>query len=270
MLQQVVLNTIPPMTLNIDAVDPDEILIIKSITGLDPADVTLFTGDFSRDGGYYQGRRLGQRNPVFNFKINPDYANDIEVSDIREMLYSMFLEPSATTDGLQVTLIDDRKPTRYFIGYTEKLPADIFSRDTTAQVSMICVDPFLKSSADVQAADAVGWTSLPVDYEGSAKTGLEMTFKIKTATAQMVIDVNGVTMTLTKAFALNDIIVVNTQIGSRKITQNGTDIMATLSPASKWIQLRKGINTVKTYGSVVNDGKVAMTAYNYRAAWWGI
>lgn len=270
MLQQVVLQTAVPMALNIDQADPDEILIVTSISGLDPADVTLFTGDFSRDGGYYQGRRSSGRNPVFNLKLNPDYANDIEVSDIREMLYSMFFEPSPTTDGLQVTLVDDRKPDRYFVGYTEKMPADIFSRDTTAQVSMICVDPFLKSSAEVSATDAVGWISLPVTYDGSARTGLEMTFKIKTATTQMVIDINGVKMTLMKAFAVNDVVVVNTSIGSRKITLNGVDIMATLTPTSKWVQLNKGVNTIKTYGTVEADGKVAMTDYKYRAAWWGI
>lgn len=270
MLQQVVLQTTPPTTLNINAVDPDEIIVIKSISGLDPADVTLFTGDFARDGGYYQGRRSGKRNPVFNLKLNPNYATDIEVSDIREMLYSWFFEPSPTSDGLQVILKDDRKPDRYFIGYTEKLPASIFERDTTAQVSMVCTDPFLRSVTPVANADAIGWISKLVTYDGSARVGLEMTFKIKVATAAMTVDVNGVTMTLTKAFAVDDVIVINTLIGFRKITCNGVDIMATLSPTSVWIQLNKGLNTIATYGTVVADAKAVLTAYAYRSAWWGI
>lgn len=270
MLQQVVLNTADPMTLDIDAVDPDEIIIIKSISGLDPADVTLFTGDFARDGGYYQGRRSSGRNPVFNLKLNPNYQSDIEVSDIREQLYDMFLEPSPTSDGLQVILKDDRKPDRYFIGYTEKMPSDIFSRETTAQVSMLCPEPMLLSVDPVTASDAVGWTSLPVTYEGSARRGFEMELKIKTATTVVNVDVNGVVMTLTGTFALNDIIVINTLIGSRAITQNGVDIMAALTSGPQWIQLNKGVNTIQTHGSVLGDGKVALMEYTYRAAWWGI
>jgi len=277
MLQQVVLQTATPMVLDIDSVDPDELIIIKSISGLDPADVTLFTGDFARDGGYYQGRRSSGRNPVFNLKLNPDYKNDVEVSDIREMIYSMFFEPDNAPEangnvpvGLQVTLIDDRKPDRYFVGYTEKLPSDIFSRETTGQVSMLCVDPFLKSVNPAVATDPVGWVQTDITYEGTAKTGVEMTFKVKQATPTMTVDVNNQKMTLTKAFAVNDVVVINTLIGSRKITLNGVDIMAALSPTSMWIQLHKGVNTVKTYGGAANDGKVVMSGYTYRAAWWGI
>jgi phage-related protein len=272
MLQQVVLQTAVPMTLDIDSVDPDSIIVIESISGLDPADVTLFTGEFARDGGYYQGRRSASRNPVFNLKLNPNYADDIEVSDIREMLYDMFLEPS-DTDELQVVLKDDRKPDRYFIGVTEKLPADIFTRESKAQVSMLCVDPFLKSVDVTTASDVVGWVSVPVTYEGSAKTGIEMTFEVKTATNTMNVDINGVKMTLVKPtgnFAVGDEIVINTVIGSRKITHEAVDVMAYLTAGSRWPLLRKGVNTIKSYGSVEADGKVVMVEYTYRAAWWGI
>lgn len=273
MLQQVILQTAAPMTLNIDQVDPESIIIVESISGLDPADVTLFTGDFARDGGYYQGRRSSGRNPVFNLKLNPDYLNDIEVSDIREMLYDMFLEPSPGSDELRVVLKDDRKPDRYFDGVTEKLPADIFSRDTKAQVSMLCVDPFLKSVDAVVGHDAVGWISVPVTYDGSKRTGLDMTFLVKTACNQFNLDIGGVTMQLNKPsgnFAVNDVIHINTLIGSRSIKLNGVDIMAYLSAGSKWPELNKGTNTIQSNGPVLGDGKIVMTDYTYRAAWWGI
>lgn len=270
MLQQVVLNGETPYTLDIDAVDSDDLIIIKSISGLDPADLTLFTGDYSRDGGYYQGRRLGGRNPVFNLKLNPDYVNDIEISDVREMLYEMFYEPQAGSDELQVVLKDDRRPDRYFIGATEKMPADIFSKSTDAQISMVCVDGYLRSVTAVNDSDAVGWTTLPVSYEGTAKTGLEMELKIKTATSVATVDIGGVTMTLTGTFAVDDIIVINTSYGERKITLNGVDAMVLLTSGPEWVQLRRGTNTIKTYGSVEGDAKVSLMEYTYRAAWWGI
>jgi len=271
MLKQVVLQTVPPYTLNIDAVDPDEPIICTGISGLDPAKNTLFTGEFARSGGYYQGRRQGQRNPVVNLKLNPDYAGNLEVSDLREMVYSMFLEPSPTSDGLQVVLKDDRRPDRYFIGYTEDLPADIFSRETKAQISMICTDPMLKSVAPVVGNDAAGWAQTNLAYQGSAKNGFQATLLVKTATAVLNLEVDGVKMTLNKAFAVNDVITINTVEGSRFIRQNGSDIMTSLSSTSKWLTLRKGSpNLVKAYGSVAADGKVVMTSYTFVDAWWGI
>jgi len=273
MLQQVILQTAAPVTLDIESVDPSDIVIVESISGLDPSDVTVFMGDYSRDGGYYQGRRSSGRNPVFNLKLNPDYPNDIEVSDIREMLYDWFLEPSPGSDELMVTLKDDRKPDRYFVGVTEKLPADIFSRDTKAQVSMLCADPFLRSVDQVVGHDAVGWISVPVTYEGSKRVGGFFQFLVKTATNTLNFDIGGVLMTLVKPgsnFAINDVITVNTEIGSRAIKLNGTDVMAYLAAGARWPELNKGVNTIKTYGPVENDGKIVMTDYVYRAAWWGI
>lgn len=272
MLQQAILQSASPMTLDIASADPNEVLILTSISGLSPADLTLFTGDFARTGGYYQGRRVTKRNPVFNFKLNPDYVNDIDVSDVREGLYSVFLEPQALTDGLQVTLKDNKKPDRYFIGYTETFPADIFTDKPTAQISMLCVDPYLRSVTPVLVNIPAGVVSTPFDYEGSADTGFQATIKVATAGTQVVLDLNGQTMVLNKPtnFAVNDLITINTLEGSRSIKLNGVDVMAYLSGASKWLQLTKKANVLKAYGTASGDGKAVITSYGYRAAWWGV
>lgn len=271
MLQKVVLETSTPMTLDIESVDPDEILILESISGLDPAKVTLFTGAYAGNGGYYQGRRINQRNPVFNFRINPDYVNDVDASQIRAMLYKMFYDPQADTDGVQVRLVDDKEEDRYFICYTEDFQADIFAQKPKAQVSTLCVDPMIKSVNAVTASDAAGLVSVPIAYDGTSDTGIELTIKVKTATATIHI-VNGTqTMTLTQAtnFAVNDIIYINTNDNARRITKNGTDIMALLQ-GTTWITLTQATTTLKVDGGATGDGKVGITQYTYRANWWGI
>lgn len=270
MLNQVVLGTVGVMTIDIDQVDPDEILLIKSISGLSAADLTLFTGEFARDGGYYQGRRAVKRNPVITFKMNPDYKNDVSISDIREQLYRMFLEPTPDSDGVKVLLKDDRRPDRYFIGYTETINTDMWAQEQTAQVSMLCVDPYLKSNDLTTDTDAVGWTSLPLEYDGSAATGLDLWLKVINATTEINIDLNGVKMTLEGSFAPADIIQVNTVTGSRAIRQNGSDVMASLTGGSRWLQLNQQFNTLKVYGSVEGDGDVVLNTYTYRSSWWGI
>lgn len=271
MLQQVILQSSSPMTLEIGYADPDEIIILKSISGLTPADLTLFTGDFARDGGYYQGRRAGKRNPIFNFKLNPNYVDDILISDVREMLYRIFYEPQALTDGLQVTLIDDRKPDRYFICYAEKWNGEIFEQKPEAGISTICVDPYLRSVAFVEAVNPAGWVSVPFTYDGSADTGIEVTIEVTATTNQVVFNLDGQLMTLSKPdnFVDGDVIFINTAIGSRAIRLNGVDRMALLTAASKWALLTKTSAELSAYGTAPADGKAVITSYKYQETWWG-
>lgn len=270
MLEQVVIQGSSPTTLNVSDVDPDEILLIKSITGLSAKGLTLFTGEFARDGGYYQGRRAGKRNPVFTFKLNPNYTDDIEVSDIRELLYKLFLEPNVGTDAVQVTLKDDRKPDRYFIGYCEDIDTDMWAADNQAMVSLICTDPYLRSVDPTVGNNPAGWVSVPLTYDGSASTGFVVQLKVTTANSQVTLDLNGNLMVLTGTFALNDIIDISTVEGSRYIRKNGVDIMGSLTAASKWLQLDAVANTLQAYSTVVADAKVKVLSYSYRSAWWGI
>lgn len=270
MLTQVVLQTSNPMVFNINAVDPDELVILKSISGLLPGDVTLFTGEFARSGGYYQGRRVGKRNPVFNLKLNPDYVNDVEISDVREMLYRQFYEPRADTDGVQVLLKDDRKPDRFFTCYTEAWQGDLFAKDTSVQISTLCVDAFLYSVEVTSATNPNGWLVVPLTYDGSADTGLKLELKVAASTPKLVVENNNQKMTLLRAFATDDIIEISTVEGSRFIRQNGSDIMASLTADSTWLSLRAPGNILRVYGEGPSDGKVLATKYEYRSAWWGV
>lgn len=276
MLQQIVVQNTPPMTFDIDSVDPSETLIVKNISGLLASDVTLFTGDFAGEGGYYQGRRSGKRNPVITFKLNPDYAADIDISDIRDTLYRQFYQPNGSfgsKGGVKILLKDDRRPDRYFIGYVEKYAGELFSKEQEAQISMLCMEPYLLSETESFFFDAVGWVSTAFTYDGTAETGLDVAIKIKTATNVVVLDLNGDKMTINKpsgTFAVGDTISINTNDGTRYVRHNGVDVMAMLTTNSVWLKVEKPDNIIKTHGSVVGDGKTAIETYQFRSAWWGI
>lgn len=270
MLTKAIVESSTPIEFNVENADPDEILILTSISGLSKAGANLFTGEFAREGGYYQGRRAKARNPVMNFKLNPDYPNDIEVSDIREMLYRIFMEPHPDSDAVQVRLIDDRKPDRYFIGYCEDFDATMFEKETKAFASLITTDPYLRSVEEASGANAGGWFTSPIVYEGSADTGLEMEFKMLAMSDRLTIVNNSEVMTISGSFAPNDVISINTSEGSRHIRVNGVDEMVRLQAGSKWIQLKQAANVLVAHGETANDGKAVMTSYKYRAAWWGV
>lgn len=270
MLQQVIVESANPILFEIGNASPDELLVCTSISGLDSADIVLFTGDFAQKGGYYQGRRVGKRNPVFYFKINPNYAEDVDASDARDILYRTFLEPQADTDGVQIRLVDDRRPDRYFIGYTEKLPADIFTARPTAQVSMVCVEPMLKSVDATTAENPSGWIAVPISYDGSADTGIWLKARVVADTAQIKIENNSQQMVLQGEFLANDIIEINTNHGQRMVRRNDEDVMATLTLDSDWLSLKQATNQMRIYGFFPGDGLAVVTEYSYRSEWWGI
>lgn len=272
MLETVIVESATPLTLHVTDVDPSEMLVVKSISGLTSPKVGLFTGDYASEGSYYQGRRGEKMNPVITLKMNPDYANDIEVSDLREGLYRTFYEPDPDSDGVLVRLQDDRKPDRYFVGYTEDIDTSQFSKDTSVQISMLCMDTYLFSYDPTEGHDVAGWSSVNIDYDGSAKSGLLATFKVNTATTVMTFEINGNKMILNRpsGFAVGNIITIDTRKGNRSIKVGSTDIMAALDASSKWLVLDRPVNAVKAYGSVVGDGKVVMTDYWFRSQWWGV
>lgn len=270
MLTRAIIQTSTPMTLDIEDVNPDDILILTGISGLSRAGADLFIGEFAGEGGYYQGRRSKKRTPVFNFKINPDYANDIEASDVREMLYRMFMEPSATSDAVQVLLVDDRKPDRYIRVYTEDIEASHFDKEMTAMVSTVCTDAYLRSAEETTAVNLSGWLSVPLTYEGTADTGFDIVIKIMVSNNGIVVENNGETMTLTHDFVVGDTVTIGTQQGDRYVRNNGTDIMASLAAGSKWLKLAEASNTLRVYGDAPGDGQAVVIGYTYRAAWWGV
>lgn len=270
MLTEAIIQTSNPTSLKIDRVNPDEILILQSISNLSSLKVQQFMGDFAREGSYYQGRRGEKRNPVINLKMNPNYKLDIEVSDIREMIYRMFMEPSRDSDAVQVTLVDDRRPDRYFLGYTESIDTDQWTKDQTAQVSMLTTDAYLRSVVLSQGSNPMGWFTLPLAYEGSADTGLAMTVKVLKLTDRITIRNDTDTMEFSGSFVPGDIFTINTSIGERAVLKNGVDDMSSLAPASRWLQLKEQGNVLDAYGLVPKDGRAVITSYSYRAAWWGV
>lgn len=270
MLTEAIIQTSTPTSFKIDDVAHDEILVLKGISNLSSVKVTQFIGDFAREGSYYQGRRSERRNPVFNFKLNPNYTEDISVSDIREMLYRMFMEPLRDSDGVQVLLKDDKKPDRYFIGYTEAIETDAWAKDQTVQVSTMTTDAYLRSAELTLEMNPLGWFTKRMRYEGSADTGLDMIIKVLYTTPRITIRNGTDLMIFDGSFVPGDILAVSTTQGDRAITLNGVDAMNTLAPTSKWMQIKEQGNIMHICGTTEGDGAAVLTSYWYRAAWWGI
>lgn len=107
MLTRIDVDSENPFYIPILGAAPKDSLMVRTITGLNPPDKDLFIGDYARDGGSYQGRRVGQRNVVMILDINPNPALGETVSGWRELLYKAFDDPLPDADSVQLTLKDD-------------------------------------------------------------------------------------------------------------------------------------------------------------------
>jgi hypothetical protein len=273
MLTEAIIQTSPPTSLKIEGADQDDLLILESISNLSRVQNSLYLGEFAREGGYYQGRRRNQLNPVFNFRLQPDYANDVMASDIREMLYDMFLEPSRDSDMVTVHLLSDRKPARLFTGYTETLESEIFAKELRAQVSLLTTDNYLRSVDETTVVEPTtnGWFNTDIEYLGSADTGFEFQIKVLTNNQTITVWLNNTEyMVLDGPWLAGQVITVNTQEGFRTISLAGVEDLGAMTGPSRWLTLRKGTNNLVTFGSTPGDGKTVILSYKYRDAWWGV
>jgi len=202
-------------------VTPKNSLLIQKVTGLNPPDRSLFIGDYSQDGGIYQGRRVGSRNVVFTIYLNPNPALGETVSSLRQSLYKAFIDPQVDGDYLKIILHDESTLERYLVGYCEKFESEIFDVETLCQISMICPDPYIRDNHDTILVQPTGWLSFPYTYEGTAETGFIVRIYITSPTAEITLENNGKLMQLhneSDEYDTDDIITINTIRGQRAIT----------------------------------------------------
>lgn len=255
-------------------VTPKDSLLIQKIIGLNAADINLFIGEFARDGGYYQGRRVQPRNVVITLELNPDPAKNETVSGLRDMLYKAFLDPHPTSDNLKILFYDDEGRSRTINGYVEKFETDIFSVETLCQISIVCPDPYLRDNESTILSSDTGWITVPFTYSGTSETGFEIEIEITGNTPTLTLSNNGRTMVFTHAFLVGDKIRINTNRGARSLTMTRggvtTSILGKLSYNSTWLDLHSQANLLKVYGATEETIVAAVKELEYTTAYWGI
>lgn len=218
MLTQIDVMSDDAFEMPILGVTPKNSFLIKKVTGLNPPDRSLFIGDYSQDGGIYQGRRVGSRNVVLTIDLNPNPALGETVSYLREKLYKAFIDPQVDGDYLKLLLTDDDNNERYLVGYCEKFETDIFDVETMCQISMICPDPYIRSNYDTVLYNGTGWVQVPFSYEGTAETGFIARMNVTFPTSVIALRNNKKTMYFEHSYSVDDILIVNTSPGQRSLS----------------------------------------------------
>lgn len=267
---------------------PKDSLLVRSITGLNPPKRDLFIGDYARDGGIFQGRRVGVRNIVIIMHLNPNPALDETVSGLRERLYKAFIDPSAEADYVKMGFHLDDGRHLFLVGYNEDFDTEIFAADRLVQISMLCPDPFLRDNLPTVLTNPGGWTTVPFAYTGTAETGFEVRIEVHASTPKLILANNTVTddtaspnyprgrMILNRAFSPGDVVIINTVRGNRflhLIPIGGgptLSLINSLTPTSPWLELHSQSNVMKVYGSTPASLPAGITSLTYVQSYWGI
>lgn len=160
-------------------------IAIKSITGLGPNKADINTTAYaSSDGSMYNSSNVNNRNIVFMFQLLGDPETSL-VEDTRLRVYKYFPLKKKIT-----VAIETDKRTYTATGYVESVEPDIFQKEETLQVSLICVNPWF--IGDTESEDLVIGDNT-ITYEGDVETGMLLTMDINSNTEEKVTVTNETT-----------------------------------------------------------------------------
>ncbi len=139
MIRSVTVTNYLGRSLKLELAQPEKSgFIIKEITGLGPATANINVTELStNDGGLFNSARVEMRNIVMKL----EFLAMPTVEDVRQQSYQYFpLKRKVTlrveTDN-RISEID---------GYVESNEPDIFSKNESTKISIVCPDPYFKST----------------------------------------------------------------------------------------------------------------------------
>lgn len=258
-------------SLELDLFHPEKSgLIVKSITGLGPPKANINSTDLATaDGALYSSARASTRNIVFNLQFM--FAPTIE--DSRQLTYKYF--PLKKLVKIEVETDNRSLETS---GYVESNQPDIFSKEETTQISILCLNPFFydPNPSVTQFATVTPTFEFPFSNESISESLIEFgTINLDTrSTIDYVGDVDtGVLITIhalgsvsgsltiynveTQEKMVVDLAKIKTLIG--KDYGSGDDIIISTVSGDKYVQ-------------VLHDGKYtnAIAAIEKLADWFQV
>lgn len=260
-------------------------LCIYNIDGIGAADASINTSSMAtRDGARFNSARIGTRNIVISLAM--EEVPSVEENRHKTYKYFPVKKP--------VTLIfeTDIRETK-IEGYVEKNEPNVFSKQETCQISIICTDPYFKrtNSQITNLSDVNPLFEFPfsnegdepvlvmgeikktnvavIDYIGDGDTGFNIDiqsagelrnlsiFNSETR-AKLTLQDSVISKITGSTIVKNDIIHISTVKGAKSvILQRGTktyNVINCLSRDSQWLELTQGRNRIGYSASQGLDG----------------
>ena len=198
---------------------------ISKIEGLGPGTATINTTELSTgDGAYFNSSRV----PARNITLSLIYWGQDNIEDIRQMSYKYF--PLKKMVTLQIET-DNR--VSEIDGYVESNEPDIFSEQESADISIICPNPFFRSAFETQITTFSSVEPLfefPFSNESLTENLIEMSVLRDQFDRTIIYEGDyeiGVTISILAYGEASDITIYN--VGTRESMKIYTDTIAAIT-----------------------------------------
>lgn len=295
MIRKVTITNFLEESVEIDMFEsqPDHGLIIYKMDGIGSPNANINTTAMATmDGTIFNSARAEERNIVLQFL----FVNSPRIEDARQRTYKYL--PLKKEVTLQIET-DNR--TSIIKGYVESNEPDIFSKQETNQISIICPDPFFESdymdfsvfsgieplfefifSNESLNGDLIEMGSIEhqternVYYSGDADVGITINiyalgevrqitiYNVRTRES-MHIDTNKLATLTGSGLKAGDEIIITTSRGEKgiRLLREGhyTNILNCLDRGADWFRLEKG-NNVFAYTTEYGEENLHFTIEN--------
>lgn len=132
---------------------------VRNIDGLDPVKSDINISNFSlNDGGIFASSRLSTRNIILTLGIMG--SDKYSVQDSRRLLYKYF----AVKQKIALE-IDTEDSVFYIEGYVESNEVNIFSKDQTSTISILCPYPYFHRYQNDSINESIVFSSSVSNFE---------------------------------------------------------------------------------------------------------
>lgn len=300
MIQVVVVTNDAGESLAMELANPEESgFAIRKITGLGPvkSDIRM-TSIAAADGSRYNSSRMPYRNIVFT--ISPEWKPTIEASRLR--LYRYF----PIKRRVNIRFVTDMLDCEIF-GYVEKIEPDIFSKDETISVSVICPDPYFREVSLDPLAHVISLSSVTplfevnpsadfidsfaqtsfetsliiqdkvgvIDYNGDSDAGVEIRIHATAPVFNPVIynETQNKIVKLNYTLQTSDEVVITSVVGAKSafLYRNGEryNILNYMQRPFNWLTLTKGPNVFSIHADSNTEDNMLITI-SYEVLYGGI
>lgn len=231
--------------------------VITNITGLDPIPANINFTEFAvLDGGVFNSATVGKRNIVIDVAINnPLDTNRIALYNFFQPKKEITLRISNDTRNVSID------------GYVESVECGIFSQLQTAQISVLCPNPYFKGTT-ITKNIVDGET---INYDGDEDCGMVFAINFAGATENLYIELDDEITTydfgVEYSFNSGGTLRISTIDGNKYVDYYSTSILGALSANSKWLKLKHGSNTL-TFGS--DSGSISNISITYTPLYGGV
>lgn len=238
---------------------------VQEIGGLGPVKTTLVSSSFANlDGEQYHSSRREPRNITLKLGLHPDYATE-SVADIRAILYQYFLTKGKLLltfhmyDKFALSVLNEFRDLD-ISAYVETFDPEIFTKDPTSDISLMCFDPdFYDPTMVVFDGETVSNTDqMFLSYDGTVDTGVIFTLRPDRNLDDFSIyytGPDGVLKTVTFSYPLlaGDVLTISSVVGSKSavLTRAGVEssVLYAISAQSSWLTMQPGNNGIRVYAT---------------------